>query len=332
MRGGVIGDSAAAAAAGLSVAVLAVLAGRFASASFELAVVASLSTMAVAALIIAAYRRLQRQITGSTTRQLDMTAQSFRQAESLLSVLATIRPSFPLPSTRDWSASPDLLNQLCTLVLSRRPALVVEAGSGVSTLTLAYCLKRLGFGRVLSLEHDEVYAAKTRALLQLHAVDDVACVVTAPLTPVTINGDNWLWYDQDGLAGCGTIDLLVIDGPPWTTQKLARYPALPLLHDRLGRDAIVILDDAARSDERAVVARWQSEFAGLTCEYLDFEKGACVIARDAVSSGAERPATPPPSEGPRKRGVSASDPSSASEQPNSTGLRPAAHGVVESAR
>ena len=284
MWGRAIGDGAAAAATGVSIGALAVLAGRFASPSFELALVASLSTMAVAALAIGAYRRLQRQINGSTTQQLEIAAQSFKQAESLLSVLATIRPTFPLPSTRDWSASPDLLNQLCTLVLSRRPALVVEAGSGVSTLTVAYCLKRLGAGRVVSLEHDAAYAAKTRALLQLHGVDDVARVVTAPLTPVTINGDNWLWYDQAGLAGCETIDLLVIDGPPWTTQNLARYPALPLLYDRLSRDAIVILDDAARSDERAVVARWRDEFGGLTCEYLDFEKGACLIARGAVSS------------------------------------------------
>ena len=296
MRGTAFRDGAAVATAGVSVAVLTVLATRFTAAEFELAIVSSLLTMAAVALVIGAYRGLQRQITASTT-QLDTAAQSFKQAESLLSVLATIRPSFPLPSTRDWSASPDLLNHLCTLVLSRRPALVVEAGSGVSTLTLAYCLKRLGRGRVISLDHDEAYAARTRALLQLHGVDDVARVVTAPLKPIALNGDTWLWYDQTALAECGEIDLLVIDGPPWTTQKLARYPALPLLYDRLAPGAIVILDDAARADERAVVARWREEFAGLACEYLDFEKGACVIASASVgaSSGTERPATPPSS-------------------------------------
>jgi len=73
--------------------VLTVLATRFAAAEFELPVVASLSTMAVIALVIGAYRRLQRQINTSTTRQFDTAAQSFKQAESLLSVLATIRPN-----------------------------------------------------------------------------------------------------------------------------------------------------------------------------------------------------------------------------------------------
>ena len=273
-----IRDIAAAAAAGLSVAALAWLAGRFA-AQFEIAIAAGLSTLLVCALVMAAYRGVQRHVHDSTTRQLDATAQSYKQAEALVSVLTTIRPSFPFPSTRDWSASPDLLNHLCAVVMRRRPALVIEAGSGVSTLTIAYCLKRLGTGRVIALEHDQAYASKSRAMVQLHNLGGFAQIVHAPLKQFSINGETWLWYDHSALAGCDPIDLLVIDGPPWTTQRLARYPALPLLYDRLASDAIVMLDDAARSDERAVVARWRDELPGLLCEYLDFEKGACVITR-----------------------------------------------------
>ena len=45
-----------------------------------------------------------------------------------------------------------------------------------------------------------------------------------------------------------------------TTQALARYPAVAVLDSRIAPDGQVVLDDAARPDERAALARWASEF------------------------------------------------------------------------
>ncbi|MES9855801.1 MAG: hypothetical protein ABW166_04240 [Sedimenticola sp.] len=40
--------------------------------------------------------------------------------------------------------------------------------------------------------------------------------------------------------------MLVIDGPSGFIQKHSRYPALPLLFDKLSNNGMVFLDDAAR--------------------------------------------------------------------------------------
>ncbi|MFM2311952.1 MAG: hypothetical protein RLZZ04_1228 [Cyanobacteriota bacterium] len=202
---------------------------------------------------------------------------SVAQIESLFSIFATLNPQFPLPSTRGWAASPDLLKEIISLIHRQKPQLVVEASSGVSTLIIAYCLQRLGTGKLISLEHEEKFAQLTQNNLSLHGLDDVATVIHAPLVEVEINGTKWLWYDLTKVEIPEAIDLLIVDGPPGTTQKLARYPALPMLHNKLSQDAMVLLDDGARSDEAKIVEQWMEELNMSHSEYLPLEKGAYLI-------------------------------------------------------
>src|ERR687896_2596152 len=134
--------------------------------------------------VLDAYRRLQMQLKEAAREQHAYQRDTYHQTEALLSVINTVKPSFPLPATRTWSASPDILNQLCRLVLSRRPSVVFEAGSGISTVIVAHCLRRLGQGRVVSLEHDPGFAAATRQLLADHDLSDIATIVDAPLKEI----------------------------------------------------------------------------------------------------------------------------------------------------
>jgi hypothetical protein len=67
------------------------------------------------------------------------------------------------------------------------------------------------------------------------------------------------WYGQSVLDDVDAIDMLIVDGPPSATGELARYPALPVLADRLSEGASVLLDDAARDDEQRVIERWRRE-------------------------------------------------------------------------
>jgi predicted O-methyltransferase YrrM len=184
----------------------------------------------------------------------------------------------PMPSTRTWAASPDILNHLCRLVLARQPEQVFEVGSGVSTLTMAYCLKRLGRGRIVSLESDATFAEATRRMLAEHTLDHLATVVHAPLTDTEIRGEHWRWYDVERMPVVAPIDLLFVDGPHGLTQPLARFPALPMLSSRLAPHCVVVLDDGARPDERAIAERWTREL-GWTAEYLFVEKGAYQFER-----------------------------------------------------
>ena len=52
-----------------------------------------------------------------------------------------------------------------------------------------------------------------------------------------------------------------------------------LLWDRLSQDAVIVLDDADRDDERATVEEWLALYPELTVERLRHEKGAVILRR-----------------------------------------------------
>ena len=245
-----------------------------------LIVVAVLFPIVMLAAILEVYRRLSEDFREKHERQEFQRNQDYRQIESFFSLFFTLKPSLPLPSTRGWAASPDLLNKLIELILIEKPALVLEAGSGVSTLIIAYCLKRLGKGKMFSLEHDAKFAAATQSLIAFHGLDDIATIVHAPLKKFEIHGENWLWYELDSLKMDQPVDLLVVDGPPGEIQKLARYPALPLLFGRLSSRSTIILDDGNRKDEKDVVALWEKKFPQIRTQFLDLERGAYLIHKN----------------------------------------------------
>lgn len=212
----------------------------------------------------------------STGNRLDAI---FAQVEALLSLRDILPFEHPLPPTRRWASSPDLLVSIVRHMESSKPSLVVELGSGVSTVVIAASLRRSGSGHVLSLEHDERFGARTRAELARQGLSALATVIDAPLGDVTVRGELFRWYTLPPDAVPPGIGLVFVDGPPGVTGPLARYPALPVLFDRLAPGAAIILDDGARPDEREIVARWQREFAGFDTEYLPLEKGAWVLSR-----------------------------------------------------
>ena len=238
--------------------------------------------------VLEAYRHAMSNLS-SVAAQLDRAvASAYTQSEALASVVATTRLEFPLPPTRGWAASPDFLNHLCQIIMTRRPSLVVEASSGVSTLVVAACLRRLGRGRVISLEHDAAYAEASRQLIRLHQLDNVATIADAPLARFRLDSGTWLWYDTSALPSAQKIDVLVVDGPPWHVQPFARYPALPVLYDRLAPDCAIVLHDGDREEERTIVERWTREFPDLNAQYLEFEKGAYAITRRARETAADQ--------------------------------------------
>ena len=214
-------------------------------------------------------------------------AASFRQLEALLGLYIELDLDGSLPATRGWAASPDFLLELATHALSSRPGCVVECSSGTSTLVLARCAQRNGYGKVFSLEHEPLYAEQTRRQLARHGLSAWAEVIDAPLRPYRLGGEEWPWYQHELLQRDLAIDMLVIDGPPQATRALARYPAGPLLFPRLSAGAAVFLDDAARPGERAVLQRWEAEFPQLMQTTRPCEKGCTVLTSAALVSKAE---------------------------------------------
>lgn len=199
----------------------------------------------------------------------------FAQLEALDWLRDELRLAHPLAPTRGFAAAPDALAELVRLVDEVTPGQVVELGSGVSTIVLARRLQQVGRGRLTALEHLPEHAERTRAELARQGLRDVAEVVDAPLVDIRLGEASWRWYATDGLPD--TIDLLFVDGPPSGTGPLARYPALPLLRERLTPGAAVLVDDGDRPDERQAVERWQAELPGLQVTHLALTKGAWLL-------------------------------------------------------
>lgn len=219
----------------------------------------------------------------ASRRQLD---DQIALLESYLQLQRLVPMPRPMPRAGAWAASEDLLLWLVGEVLRRRPALIVDLGSGQSSVWMAAALKESGApGRVVAIDHDADYAEATRQLAADQGLSRWLDVRHAPLVSVTIEGRTMEFYDPDALADLEGIDLLSIDGPPGSGTEQARWPALPLLRARLAPGAQVVLDDLIRRDEQEIIAEWAQLFPEMSLRQFDFEKGAAVFTVPSSTAG-----------------------------------------------
>ncbi len=226
---------------------------------------------------------LQERRLRAVAKTLDRRAGlAYREAEDLVRLSALLGGSTPLPRLREGAVSPDLAAVLVRLVRERTPQLIVELGSGSSTVVLAAALRAAGIdGRIVAIEHDQAYVAHTVGLLADAGLTDLVEVRHAPLEPFPGDPDV-AWYRTavfDDLAGVG---LVFIDGPPAFIDGRARRPALPFLVPFLDEGAALVLDDADRPGERAALTAWTEAVPGLVVEAVSgTEKGAVVLCLPA---------------------------------------------------
>ena len=190
------------------------------------------------------------------------------QAEFLLrDMLAGSDSSKPEPAITPlnpgWQLSPQAMQEVVRHVLMDRPKVAVECGSGASTMWIGRALRRVGEGRLISLESSADWVAIVTRLLQQEGLGSVE-VRHAPMEPIQVAGREQPWYSVSALADVEEIELLLVDGPPGRTSEYARYPAVPALRDKLRPGATVMLDDCQRRDEKATLHRWLAEVPGLS--------------------------------------------------------------------
>lgn len=242
----------------------------------QLAVPAYASAMTIAAAVAVLAFELTR-VHATFARRLDDIAADLSQTQPLLELARLLPTRLPLPSLTGYAIAPDAALLLAKLIARERPKLVVETGSGVSTLVIAYALEKLGEdGRVVALDHDAAYAERTRALIREHGLEATAQVVTAPLEPIEIEGKSYRWYARSPLDGLGAIDLVFDDGPPRHVGPMLRYASLHVFADRLSPRATFVLD-VIGPEERDVLARWRHELPRFDQEMLATKKGNAII-------------------------------------------------------
>lgn len=178
-----------------------------------------------------------------------------------LEALAVLRPLLDAGGYLPWQEGalrPAALAAVCDEIVLADRRQVVELGAGVSTIVLARLMRERG-GHVTSVEHEPGWAAFVRRQLEREELTEVATPLAAPLEPHPLALDGAPWYARTAVAELPrAIDLLLVDGPPGYGEGMerSRYPALPVLEDRLSRNAMVILDDATRPGEQDILERW----------------------------------------------------------------------------
>jgi len=130
---------------------------------------------------------------------------------------------------------------------------VLEIGSGLTTLMLGALLGRRN-QQLWTLEHHPEYFRQTEDKLKRYGLTNVHLT----LAPLRDYGE-FCWYDAPLDRMPRDFALVVADGPPGDV-KGGRFGLLPLLRTHFAPGAVVLLDDAERPKERAVLAKWAAEF------------------------------------------------------------------------
>ncbi len=223
--------------------------------------------------------RLKFQLGLDRLLRLDSISRSAHDAVAI-QVLAPLSTAY-----QPWSTSalrPSGLVKILNEILVNRRHCIVECGGGLSTVYIAKLLKQQGKGHLYTIEDNLGWIELLKSLLQEQGLGDYVTVIPAPLVTCEIALENNLWYDLTEFRSHlteGTVDLLLVDGPPAYDQprRLSRYPALPELRDYLAPNFTIILDDINRTGEAEILIKWATEF-GLTFEEY-FYDGDIAIAR-----------------------------------------------------
>jgi hypothetical protein len=226
-----------------------------------------------------------------------------KQIEAFVSIQNYLTTGYSLPSFHLAAISPDMGLFLIERLRERHYDLIIEFGSGTSTVLFVKVLqitrhgaaagettltdRSRGIQSIQSFEHDIFYLHKTRALLASQGLDEQVALTHAPLIDWQDESGSYIYYDCDAALGVlarrladGNAKrlLILVDGPPGSTCPNARYPAVPFVFKHLGRHEIdLVLDDANRAEEKAIVELWRGfwkrRFIHMTQESVASEKG-----------------------------------------------------------
>jgi len=166
-----------------------------------------------------------------------------------------------------WSADLVYIQQM-----ARRAATVegpiLECGSGLTTLVLGLVAGRRGVP-VWSMEHHaEWHARMASVLARLRLSTDLR------LVPMNDYGE-YTWYAPPREEMPTDFALVICDGPPGDTPG-GRYGLLPVMREHLAPGAVVLLDDASRPEEVAVLRRWGEE-AGARHDFIGESDASAVV-------------------------------------------------------
>jgi hypothetical protein len=164
-----------------------------------------------------------------------------------------------------WALTPDFLAELDYRLHIKKPRVVLECGSGLSTVVLANYAKSNPEATAISLEHNPKYYEKTLKLLG--PLKKYVTLVQVPLA-----GSPPVYETR--LQKFPKIDFVLIDGPP--TGEGGRCRIFDWLFPYLDHEYEIWLDDGNRREEQEAVLNWEKEY-NLHVNYTGIQKGLIIL-------------------------------------------------------
>lgn len=164
-----------------------------------------------------------------------------------------------------WSLDIETLEILFIKFNEEKPKVVIECGSGISTIFLAYCASLLKDKEknpmIISLEQSQDEIVKTMARLKKNGLDKFVQILYTPID----DGGNYLIDDSEinKKIDAKFADWLLIDGP--CGPDGCRISTLPLLAPLCKKGSRWFLDDALRDGEIDALNSW-SNIPGISVE------------------------------------------------------------------
>lgn len=158
---------------------------------------------------------------------------------------------------------PIIINLIINDIIINRRKVVVELGSGVSSLILAQAIKSYNIDCTFySVEQDNGWIEFLREKAIAEGLLEYVHFIHAPVNPTVKDS----WYDEqvlrERLAHAGKVDSLIVDGPIayQKNTKKSRGHALGFFYPLLNKQCFVLLDDVDRLNERLFMWDWGRKY------------------------------------------------------------------------
>lgn len=165
-----------------------------------------------------------------------------------------------------WSLGGNTLNFLEKQIQFTKPKVILEFGSGISTVCLTRYMQELhGHSDrvyVFSVEQDAVFAQTTKELLESLDLDKYCQIIHAPICEQRVKGIQTICYNLEDsslkeMLADRSLEMVVIDGP---SGAGSRFGTLPLIKPFLSPKTWFFLDDALRDRELYIAQLWERLF------------------------------------------------------------------------
>jgi predicted O-methyltransferase YrrM len=213
--------------------------------------------------------KFRNRMFAGLARQSDLDA-LYSQISGLLQIQNAMAGKPVLRPMRGWAISPDAMNWILADLQERAAPIVIEFGSGQSTVIFAAALKHRN-GKLFSVEHDPEYCAVIQRQVTACGLLEQVEFVHTPLRETSFEAQICS-YNTSALPDISA-DIVLVDGPPDTYGALTRLTPLRWAAQHLKPGGAIFLDDSAREFEQACLKQLVSEYPKLRLIPRNAEKG-----------------------------------------------------------